>query len=71
MRARITGDGLGAGGAAFGEQLAEALGAVRLLVLGRESLAGERLVAVGAREALAMPRVVLVSHASRRDYLQR
>jgi hypothetical protein len=34
----LTGDGLGASGAALGEELAEALGAVRLVVAGREPL---------------------------------
>jgi len=61
-----SGDGFGAGGAALGEEFTEAFGAVGFLVFGGEALTGQRLVAVGASEALAMPRVVLVRHASRR-----
>ncbi len=44
----LTGDGLGAGGAPLGEELAEALGAVRLVVAGREPLARQRLDTVRA-----------------------
>lgn len=62
-------DGLGAGRAALGEQFAEALGAVGLLVARREPLAGQRRIAVRAREALAVPRLVLVRDASLRDYI--
>lgn len=62
-------DRLGARGAALREQLPEALGAVRLLVPRGEPLSGERGVAVGAREALAMPRLVLVRHTALSDYL--
>jgi len=61
-----SGDGFGAGGAALSEEFTEAFGAVGFLVFGGEALTGQRLVAVGASEALAMPRVVLVRHASRR-----
>lgn len=59
-------DGFGAGRAAFGEELAETFSTVRFLVFGSEALTGQRLVAVGARETLAMPRVVLVRHTSSR-----
>jgi len=62
-------DGLGAGRAALGKQLAKAVGAVGLVVAGGEALARERRVAVGAREALAVPRLVLVGHASAGDDL--
>jgi len=64
-----TGDWLGAGSAALGEQFAEAVGAVGLIVSRGEALAGQRRVAVGAGEALAMPGLVLVRHAARRDDL--
>lgn len=66
----LTGDRLGAGRAALGEQLAEAVGAVRLLVATGEPLAGQRRRAVGAREALPMPRLALVRYAAGRDDLQ-
>lgn len=62
-------DGLGARSAALGEQFPEALGAVGLLVARSEPLAGERRVAVRAREALAVPWLVLVRHAALCDYL--
>jgi len=62
-------DGVGAGYAALGEQVAEAVGAVRLLVPRREALARQRGVAVGASEALAVPRLVLVRHATGRNDL--
>jgi len=62
-------DWLDAGGAALGEQLAEAICAVGLLVARGEPLAGQRGVAVSAREALPVPGLVLVRHAARRDDL--
>jgi len=64
-----TSDGLRAGSAALSKELSKAFGTVGLLVLGGEPLTSQRLVAVGASEALAMPRVVLISHAARRDDL--
>lgn len=64
-----SGNWLDTGGASLGEQLAEALGTVRLLVAAREALAGQRHLAVGAREALTVPRFVLVGHAAARDDL--
>lgn len=63
------GDRLGARGAPLGEEFSEALGAVGLLVTRREPLSRQRRVAVGAREALAVPRLVLVGHAALRDDL--
>lgn len=63
------GDWSAASRASLGEQLAETLGAVRLVVARREALAGQRRVAVGAREAFAMPRLVLVCHTAARDDL--
>jgi len=64
-----TSDGLRAGSAALGKEFSKAFGTVGLLVLGGEPLTGQRLVTVGASEALAMPRVILISHAARRDDL--
>ena len=58
-----------AGGAALGEQLSEAVGAVGLLIATGEPLAGQARVAVGAREALAVPRLLLVGHAAGGDDL--
>lgn len=69
LGAADAGDGLVAGEAAFREQLAEALGAVGLLVAAGEALAGQALLAVGAGEALPVPRLVLVGHAAAGDDL--
>jgi len=54
-RAADSGDGFDAGRAALGEQLAEAIGTVGLLVAAGEALAGQAAVAVGAGEALPVP----------------
>jgi len=62
-------DGALASDAALGKQVAEAVGTVGLLIPGGEALASEGGVAVGAGEALAVPRLVLVRHAARRDDL--
>ena len=68
---RTTGarDRLGAGRAALGKEIAEAGGAVGLVVLRGELLAGEHNVAVGAGEALAVPGLVLEGHPARRHDL--
>ena len=56
--------------ALLSEEIAEALGTVRLLLSGRELLAGQDLVAVGTGEALAVPRGRLVGDAPLVDHLQ-
>ena len=61
--------GLDAFDAAFGEELAEAVCAERLLLLRRELLSSKNLGAVAAREAVAVPRRVLVRDASLVDDL--
>lgn len=66
----LTGNWLDTGGASLGEQLPEALGTVRLLVAAGEALAGQRNRAVGAREALTVPRFVLVGHTAAGDDLR-
>lgn len=66
---KLTGDWFGTEVAALSEQLAIAVGAVRLLVFGCESLPCQRLITVGTREALTMPRLVLVRYTTRSDYL--
>lgn len=66
---RLTCNGLHTRGATLGEQLAKALGTVGLLVAASEPLPGQRDVAVGAREALAMPRFIFIGHAPRGDDL--
>lgn len=66
----LTGDGLLAGGALLGEVSAEALLAQRLLVLRREARAGQHRAALRAREALLVPRLVLICHAARHDDLR-
>ena len=65
----LTRDGLLAGRAALGEKLAEAVGAVGLVVPGGEPLPGQGLLTVGAGEALPVPGVVAVGHAALRDDL--
>jgi len=62
-------DRLGAGGAALGKKLAEAVGAVRFVLFRGEALPSQRCVAVGAGEALSVPRLVLIGHAPRGDDL--
>lgn len=67
----LTSNRFRAGGASLGEQLAEAVGAVRLVVARGESLASQGIVAVAAGEAVSVPRLVLVRHAAASDDLQR
>jgi len=55
--------------ALFGEEFAKAIGAVRLFLFGSESLSCQRLFAVTASEAVAMVRIVLVRHTTRRNHL--
>lgn len=69
-REERTGNRLGASGASLGEELAEAVGAVRLVVARRESLTCQRVVAVAAGEAVSVPRLVLVRHAAAGDDLR-
>jgi len=64
LGASKSGDGFGALEALFGEEFSEAVGAVRLFLFGGESLTGQRLLAVAAREAVAMVRIVFVRHAA-------
>ena len=66
----LTGDGLGAGRASLREELAEAVCAVGLVLAAGEALPGQRLLAVRAREALAVPWVVAVRHAALGDHLE-
>lgn len=62
-------DGLGAGRAALGEQLAKTGGAVRTVVLRGKLLPGEHDVAVCAGEALAVPGLVFERDAACRHDL--
>lgn len=64
-----SGDWLYTSGTSLGEQLSEALGTVRLLVAAGETLPGQRHLTVGTGEALAVPRFVLVGHATAGDDL--
>jgi len=68
-RSAFTGDWFAAAAALFGEQVAETLSTVRLLLARRELLPGENLVAVGAGEALAVPGRVLVRYSAFVDHL--
>jgi len=69
LRPSEPGDGLGALEALFGEKLSKAVGAKGLFLLGGESFAGQRLLAVGAGEAVAVVRIVLVRHPASRNHL--
>jgi len=62
-------DRLAAGGAPLGEQLPEAVSAVRLVITRGEPLSCQGLLAVRAGEALPVPGVVTVGHPSLGDYL--
>jgi len=70
MQSNRTGDRLGASSAPLGEELAEALGAVGLVVARCESLSRQGVVAVAAGEAVSVPRLVLVRHAAAGDDLR-
>lgn len=61
-------DGLGAATALLGEEVAEALGAVRLVLAGGELVTGQHLAAVGAGEAVTVPGGSLVGDASLVDH---
>lgn len=54
--------------ALLGEELAKALRAVGMVIARGEPLSSKRLLAVGAREALAVIGQILVAHAARRDH---
>lgn len=65
----ITSDWSAAATALSCKQLSKALGTVRLILLRRELLSSQQLRAVRAREAVAMPRGVLVSYSTLVDHL--
>lgn len=65
----ITSDWSTAATALSCKQLSKALGTVRLLLFRRELLSSQQLRAVRAREAVAMPRGVLVSYSTLVDHL--
>lgn len=58
------GDGLGAGRAPLGKQLAEATGAIRLVFARRKLLASQHGVAIGTHETLPVPSLVFESDSS-------
>jgi len=62
-------NGFVAGSTSFREEFAEAIRAVRLIVPGGEPLTGQRLLTVGAGEALPVPRLVAVGHSTLGDHL--
>lgn len=64
-----TGNRLGASGTPLGEELAKAISTVRFVIARCESLSREGVVAVAAREAVSVPRLVLVCHAAAGDDL--
>jgi len=68
----VTGDWFGAAAALLGEQIAETVGAKRLLFTRRKLLSSEHLVAVLVRtgETLAVPRRILVRYSTFIDHLQ-
>ena len=65
-----TSDGLAACCASFGEELAEAVGTVRLVVTRRELLSDQVGFAVRASETVSMVRLVSVQHTSCHDRLK-
>lgn len=67
----LTADGAAAGNALLGKQLAEAAEAVDKVVPGREALAGQLGLAAGADEALLVPGLLPVVHASCGDGLDK
>lgn len=69
LRATQTRDRLAASEALLCKELPEAFGTVGLLLPRGEPLPGQRLAAVGTREALAVPRLVLVGHATSGNHL--
>jgi len=69
LGASKSGDGFVALEALFGEEFPEAVGAVRLFLLGGESLSGQRLLAVTASEAVPMVRIILVRHSASGNHL--
>lgn len=70
-RCRHTTNGRSAGGALLGIQVTEAVEAVGKVITRREALARELLLAAGAQEAVLVPRLVMVGHASSGDRLER
>jgi len=69
LGASQSGYGFGALEALLGKEVSEAIGAIRLFLFGGESLSCQRLLAVGTSEAVAVIRLILVSHAAGRDHL--
>lgn len=65
-----TGNWFGASGTSLGEELAEALGAIRFVIARRESLSRQGVVAVAASEAISVPRFILICHAAAGDNLR-
>lgn len=66
----LTADGVGAAGTLLGVQVTEAAQAVGELLAGREALAGQRLLARGAHEALPVPRLLPVRDTPGGDGLE-
>lgn len=66
----LTADGVGAAGTLLGVQVAEAAQAVGELLPGREALAGQRLLAGRAHEALPVPGLLAVRDAPGGDGLE-
>lgn len=60
-----------AGGALLGVQVTEAVEAVGKVITRREALPRELLLAAGAQEAVLVPRLVMIGHASSGDGLER
>lgn len=69
-RGARTGDGLGATATLLGEQLAEAVSAVGLVLTRRKLLSGQDLLTVRAHEAVAVERYALVRDSTLVDHLQ-
>ena len=67
---QLTSNWLGTSSAAFGEQLSEAISAIRLLVATSEALSSKWDFAVSTDKAFAMPWIVLISNTSCGDDLE-
>jgi len=64
-----TGDWFAACSAPLGEEFSKAVSAVGFVIPGSESLASQRLLAMGAGEALPMPGVVAISNSALCNHL--
>ena len=65
-----TTDGGGAGGTLLGIQVAEAVEAVGKVISGGEALPRQLLLTASAQEAVFVPRLLMIGHSTRGDWLR-